>query len=99
MNVVIIWDLDEDEEGKVQHIAEHGIETDELPTCSIIRLVATAAIHRSVQWFSDIPWTAATSRSFTNKSTTMRCTPSPRSRFLNPFRSKSWPSKSRATAS
>jgi hypothetical protein len=26
--VAIIWDLDEDEEGNVQHIAEHGIEKD-----------------------------------------------------------------------
>ncbi len=26
MNVTIIWDLDDDEEGNVQHIAEHGIE-------------------------------------------------------------------------
>ncbi len=26
MNVAIIWDLDEDEAGNVQHMAEHGIE-------------------------------------------------------------------------
>ena len=30
MNVAIIWDLDEDEEGNVQHIAEHGIEKDDV---------------------------------------------------------------------
>jgi len=26
MNVTIIWDLDDDEAGNVQHIAEHGID-------------------------------------------------------------------------
>ena len=26
MNVAIIWDLDEDEAGNVQHMAEHGID-------------------------------------------------------------------------
>jgi len=30
MNVAIIWDLDEDEEGNVQHMAEHGIEKDDV---------------------------------------------------------------------
>jgi len=30
MNVSIIWDLDDDEEGNVQHIAEHGIEKDDV---------------------------------------------------------------------
>lgn len=30
MNVAIIWDLDEDEEGNVRHIAEHGIEKDDV---------------------------------------------------------------------
>ena len=28
--LAIIWDLDEDEEGNVQHIAEHGIEKDDV---------------------------------------------------------------------
>ena len=27
MNVSIIWDLDDDEEGNVMHIAEHGLVT------------------------------------------------------------------------
>ncbi len=30
MNVTIIWDLDDDEEGNVQHIAQHGIEKDDV---------------------------------------------------------------------
>ena len=30
MNVSIIWDLDEDEEGNVLHIAEHGLEKDDV---------------------------------------------------------------------
>jgi uncharacterized DUF497 family protein len=30
MNVTIIWDLDDDEEGNVQHIARHGIEKDDV---------------------------------------------------------------------
>jgi len=30
MNVTIIWDLDDDDEGNVQHIAEHGIEKDDI---------------------------------------------------------------------
>ena len=30
MKVTIIWDLDDDEEGNVQHIAEHGIEKDDV---------------------------------------------------------------------
>ncbi len=30
MNVTIIWDVDDDEEGNVQHIAEHGIEKDDV---------------------------------------------------------------------
>ena len=52
MKVAIIWDLDEDEEGNVQHIAEHGIEKDDVAHV-----------------------------------------------FDHPVGSKSWPSKSRATAS
>ena len=27
---ILIWDLDEDEEGNVQHIAEHGLTKDEV---------------------------------------------------------------------
>jgi uncharacterized DUF497 family protein len=30
MNVSIIWDLDDDEEGNVLHIAEHGLEKDDV---------------------------------------------------------------------
>jgi uncharacterized DUF497 family protein len=30
MNGSIIWDLDDDEEGNVLHIAEHGIEKDDV---------------------------------------------------------------------
>ena len=30
MNVSIIWDLDDDKEGNVRHIAEHGIEKDDV---------------------------------------------------------------------
>lgn len=30
MNVTIIWDLDEDEEGNVRHIAEHGLEKNDV---------------------------------------------------------------------
>ena len=30
MNVTIVWDLDDDEEGNVQHIAQHGIEKDDV---------------------------------------------------------------------
>lgn len=30
MNVTILWDLDDDHEGNVQHIAEHGIEKDDV---------------------------------------------------------------------
>ena len=30
MNVTIIWDLDDDDGGNVQHIAEHGLEKDDL---------------------------------------------------------------------
>ena len=30
MNVTIVWDLDDDDEGNVQHIAEHGIEKDDV---------------------------------------------------------------------
>ena len=26
MKVTIVWDLDDDEQGNVQHIAQHGIE-------------------------------------------------------------------------
>ncbi len=29
-NPLIIWDLDDDEEGNVLHIAEHGIEKDDV---------------------------------------------------------------------
>jgi len=30
MNVSIIWDLDDDENGNVVHIAEHGLEKDDI---------------------------------------------------------------------
>jgi uncharacterized DUF497 family protein len=30
MNVSIIWDLDDDEDGNVLHIAEHGIKKDDV---------------------------------------------------------------------
>jgi uncharacterized DUF497 family protein len=30
MNVTILWDLDDDEEGNVQHIGEHGMEKDDV---------------------------------------------------------------------
>ncbi|MCH8045479.1 MAG: hypothetical protein IID44_17350 [Planctomycetes bacterium] len=30
MNVTILWDLDDDEHGNVQHIAQHGIEKDDV---------------------------------------------------------------------
>jgi uncharacterized DUF497 family protein len=30
MNVSIIWDLDDDEEGNVLHIAEHGLDKDDI---------------------------------------------------------------------
>ncbi len=30
MNVTIIWDLDDDEQGNVQHIAAHAIEKDDV---------------------------------------------------------------------
>lgn len=30
MNVTILWDLDEDEEGNVRHIAEHGLEKNDV---------------------------------------------------------------------
>jgi hypothetical protein len=30
MNVTIFWDLDDDEEGNVQHIGEHGIDKDDV---------------------------------------------------------------------
>ena len=30
MNVIVLWDLDDDEEGNVQHIARHEIEKDDV---------------------------------------------------------------------
>ena len=30
MNVTIIWDLDDDEEGNVRHIEQHGIDKDDV---------------------------------------------------------------------
>jgi len=30
MNVQVIWDLEDDAEGNVQHIAEHGVTADEV---------------------------------------------------------------------
>jgi uncharacterized DUF497 family protein len=39
----IIWDLDEDPDGNVQHIAEHGVEMDEVEKV----LLAAEEVHAS----------------------------------------------------
>ena len=43
-DVVILWDLEDDEEGNVQHIAEHGITMEEVEE---VLLDVENEVHRS----------------------------------------------------
>ena len=43
--VAIIWDLDEDPNGNVQHCAEHGVTKDEVE--EVLKLAADADVSRS----------------------------------------------------
>ena len=45
-SIQIIWDLEDDPDGNVQHIAEHGVTTDEVEQV-LFDPASTAAINRS----------------------------------------------------